>query len=234
MTREAERIARDRVTGVGSAQKRRSRCPALLQARTALRLPGWARQRMAAVRRPAAGLAQAEPGSNPTGLYQLTVFVGVVPRHVQTLGALLEVSPPHVDWRSYCVDFDTLADRDRAGHRGAIDADGRDASRRRVQRDPTAAGKRCPPRPARRGTVRRQDEAFTTVSRTTPLALAAGRAMIAGVPDKASCSEAVRATLLSGDPWSMGTAIQRSRAIGGDWPVSTGTSSEQASPRRKF
>ncbi|CKO70204.1 aminopeptidase N [Mycobacterium tuberculosis] len=107
------------------------------------------------------------------------------PRHVQTLGALLEGEPAACGLAGLAVDTDLRWRIVTAlATAGAIDADGPETPRidAEVQRDPTAAGKRhaAQARAARPQFVVK-DEAFTTVVEDDTLANATGRAMIAGI-----------------------------------------------------
>lgn len=236
MTREAELRARDFVslvsggvhaeTEVGVAQR------LLLQAQTALGCyaePGWARERgwPQFADRLLELAREAEPGSDHQLAYINSLCSSVLsPRHVQTLGALLEGEPRRM-WigRLSRRHRPALADRNRAGHRGrhrrrrAGDTENR---RRGAARPDCRRKAACRPGPRGAATVRRQGRGIHH----------GGRGRHPGQrhwprDDRRHCrtrtrraAQAVRATLLSGDPRSMGTAIQRSRAIGGDWPVS--------------
>lgn len=195
MTREAELRARDFVslvsggvhaeTEVGVAQR------LLLQAQTALGCyaePGWARERgwPQFADRLLELAREAEPGSDHQLAYINSLCSSVLsPRHVQTLGALLEGEPAACGLAGLAVDTDLRWRIVTAlATAGAIDADGPETPRidAEVQRDPTAAGKRhaAQARAARPQFVVK-DEAFTTVVEDDTLANATGRAMIAGI-----------------------------------------------------
>ncbi len=195
MTREAELRARDFVslvsggvhaeTEVGVAQR------LLLQAQTALGCyaePGWARERgwPQFADRLLELAREAEPGSDHQLAYINSLCSSVLsPRHVQTLGALLEGEPAACGLAGLAVDTDLRWRIVTAlATAGAIDAGraGDTENRRRGAARPDCAGKRhaAQARAARPQFVVK-DEAFTTVVEDDTLANATGRAMIAGI-----------------------------------------------------